>query len=206
LSTGETKERLVAVAVERFQANGLDGVSLRDVAKRAGVTPMAVYRHFADKKALLLTVIERGFAIYADYLASPGAPDEPLERLRWLAGRVFDFAQEQGAYFELMFLTSRTARGLEDRSEVRTIHVPTFKIAREALSGAGYAPKPGRGSLTQATTDMLAYCIGMCAFFISGALPADDDLGRTAFLDGFDRQLCRLLDRSQIHNDTGEER
>lgn len=106
-----TKEKLLAIAAERFLAVGPDGVSLRDVAKRAGITPMAVYRHYADKEALLLAVVEQGFANYAAYLRPVSAVPDPADHLRWLAGRVFDFATEQGAYFELMFLTARTIRG-----------------------------------------------------------------------------------------------
>lgn len=188
-----TKERLIAIAVERFLTLGPDGVSLRDVAKRAGITPMAIYRHYADKEALLIAVVEKGFATYADYLASPAAPTDPANHLRWLAGRVFDFAREQGSYFELMFLTARTARGLTDRRRILTIHAPTYRVAREALRDAGYVTVPGGGTLKDATTEMLAFCIGFCAFFISGALQADHDRARARFLEGFDRLLVRLL-------------
>lgn len=194
MAAADTKEKLIAIAVERFLALGPDGVSLRDIAKRAGITPMAVYRHYDDKEALLLAVIERGFASYASYLDAGAPAADPVDHLKWLAGRVFDFAHEQGAYFELMFLTARTARGLSDRVRVTSIHGPTYRVAREALRDAGYREIPGGATLRAATTDMLAYCIGFCAFFISGALPVDATTARARFLEGFGRLLHRLLD------------
>ncbi|MBI1262218.1 MAG: TetR family transcriptional regulator [Rhizobiales bacterium] len=190
-----TKEKLLAIAAERFLAVGPDGVSLRDVARRAGITPMAIYRHYADKEALLLAVVEHGFDNYAAYLRrrpDAAAPD-PVEHLRWLAGRVFDFAIDQGAFFELMFLTARTIRGLGDRSIIRRIHLPTYRVARDALRDAGHGTVPGSGSLREATIEMLAYCIGFCAFTISGALQASPDEARRQYLQGFDRLLARLI-------------
>ena len=51
-----TKERILAIAISELEAKGLDGLSLRAVGQKAGITPMAVYRHFADKAALLQAV------------------------------------------------------------------------------------------------------------------------------------------------------
>lgn len=199
-----TKEKLLAIAAERFLAVGPDGVSLRDVAKRAGITPMAVYRHYADKEALLLAVVEQGFANYAAYLRPVSLASDPADHLRWLAGRVFDFATEQGAYFELMFLTARTIRGLGDRSTIRRIHLPTYRVAREALRDAGHGSVPGSGTLRDATIEMLAYCIGFCAFVISGALQASPEEARRQYLDGFDRLLTRLIGPAQSDRKTME--
>ena len=188
-----TKEKLLAIAADRFLALGPEGVSLRDVAKRAGITPMAIYRHYADKNALLLAVVEQGFLNYEAYLTPQNTAPDPVEHLRWLAGRVFDFATEQSAYFELMFLTARTVQGVDDKGLIRRIHLPTYRVAREALRVAGYCPLSVGGNLREATTDMLAYCIGFCAFAISGALSADPTEVRNQYLEGFDRLLARLI-------------
>ena len=50
---------LIDAAVDLIAETGsVDGVSLRAAAKRAGVSPMAVYNHFADKDALLVAAVE----------------------------------------------------------------------------------------------------------------------------------------------------
>ena len=50
---GATRERLVTAAHAAFLDVGFDAVTLADIAARAGVTPAAVYNHFADKAELL---------------------------------------------------------------------------------------------------------------------------------------------------------
>src|SRR5579859_1648564 len=62
-------EKLVAVATESFLANGPDA-SLDDIAKRAGVGPGNVYRHFTNREALLDAVCVR----WADSVAADAAP------------------------------------------------------------------------------------------------------------------------------------
>jgi AcrR family transcriptional regulator len=54
--------RLIAAAQEILEDEGLTALSLRAVARRAGVSPPAPYHHFPDKQALLDAVAERGFA------------------------------------------------------------------------------------------------------------------------------------------------
>ena len=49
----ETKERILAAARGAFDREGPEGLSMRDIAKTAGITPMAIYRHYADKQALI---------------------------------------------------------------------------------------------------------------------------------------------------------
>ena len=184
-----TKEKIFAIAVDSFLASGPRGVSMREIAVRADITPMAIYRHFADKEALLLAVLKHGFDLYAKYLTPETPVIDPLEHLRWLAGRVFDFSVEQGAYFELMFLTSRTLEGLSDRSEVQGIHAPTYRVAREALRAVRDAGLAAVDDLPAQTREMLAYCIGFCALYRSGGFRADAPTARSRYLAGFDRHL-----------------
>ena len=58
---GGLRDALVAAAQEILEADGLAALSLRAVARRAGVSPAAPYHHFPDKQALLDAVAERGF-------------------------------------------------------------------------------------------------------------------------------------------------
>ncbi|WP_055700175.1 MULTISPECIES: TetR/AcrR family transcriptional regulator [Streptomyces] len=63
---GSLPEALVAAALELLDEAGQAGVTVREVARRAGVSPGAPFRHFADRQALLTAVAER---ILADYEA-----------------------------------------------------------------------------------------------------------------------------------------
>ncbi|WP_406637944.1 TetR/AcrR family transcriptional regulator [Amycolatopsis sp. WGS_07] len=56
----DRKAQLAAVAAELFRARGFHGVGINDIAAAAGVTGPALYRHFADKQAILAYVVLAG--------------------------------------------------------------------------------------------------------------------------------------------------
>jgi AcrR family transcriptional regulator len=101
---GNLREALVAAALKEVARSGPEGFSLRSVARRAGVSPPAVYRHFADKDALLAAVAvecsERIGIAMRDAVA--GAPDDPLERFRATGIAYVQFAVEHPEHFRAM--------------------------------------------------------------------------------------------------------
>ncbi len=80
---GDLKSTLLAYALEQLEGAGLDGLSMREMAKAVGVSHTAAYRHFADKQALLDTMAEQGFealrqAIRDAVATAQGSPDRLL--------------------------------------------------------------------------------------------------------------------------------
>lgn len=67
-----TRESLLAAATALLDAGGPEGVTLREVGRRAGVSHNAPYKHFADKQALLAAIAARELADYAALLAVEG--------------------------------------------------------------------------------------------------------------------------------------
>jgi AcrR family transcriptional regulator len=82
---------------------GSGALSLRAVARRAGVAPSAPYRHYADRDALISAVAAVGYRELAEYLAAaspvPGTPDD----LAAVAVAYVQFALERPALFRVMF-------------------------------------------------------------------------------------------------------
>jgi AcrR family transcriptional regulator len=76
---------------------------IRALARAAGVSAMAPYRHFADKAALLDAVAERGFALLAARLAEADARGSDPERLVAQGLAYVALARERPALFRLMF-------------------------------------------------------------------------------------------------------
>ena len=58
----DTRDRIFKAARKLFDEKGIEGVSLRNVAKKIGITPMAIYRHFEDKEALVDALVLDGLA------------------------------------------------------------------------------------------------------------------------------------------------
>lgn len=80
-------------------------MSMRKVAARAGISPTAIYRHFANKEELHQQVLREGFRTFDSYLQAALAGKTPMERLDLAAGQFFSFAVEQAKYYEILFLT-----------------------------------------------------------------------------------------------------
>jgi AcrR family transcriptional regulator len=102
---GDLRRALVSEAADLMAASGPHGVTLREVARRAGVSQAAPYRHFASKEALLAAVAEESFAGLARALAGVrrAGGREAADRLRGLAKAYVRFAAEHPSDYRLMW-------------------------------------------------------------------------------------------------------
>lgn len=101
---GNLRTALITAALRELVHAGPEGFALRSVARRAGVSAPAVYRHFADKEALLAAVA----AECADLLAAAmtagvaAAPPTPLERFRATGIAFVRFAVAHPDYYRVL--------------------------------------------------------------------------------------------------------
>ncbi len=93
---------LIEAALELLEADGAEP-SLRAVARAAGVSAMAPYRHFADKAAMLAAVANRGFAILQHELVTADNLPDAGEALFAQGMAFIDFARAHPALFRLMY-------------------------------------------------------------------------------------------------------
>lgn len=101
---GALREALLTASLKLIEAEGLAAVSLRRVAREAGVSPGAPYHHFKDRTAVLTALAAQGFRLLAaDLTAATAAVTNPVEALSALIHAYVAFAQRQPAYFRLMF-------------------------------------------------------------------------------------------------------
>ena len=100
---GNLKEALLDAAVELIAETGPRGFTLREAARRAGVSHNAPYRHFRDKDELLAAVATGGFGrlMHAMQRAAPRA--QPIDRLRRAGLAYVDFALRWPQHFAAMF-------------------------------------------------------------------------------------------------------
>ncbi|RBQ18311.1 TetR family transcriptional regulator [Spongiactinospora rosea] len=111
---GNLRTTLLAIAERNLREHGADRLSLRELAREAGVSHTAPRRHFADRQALLDALAEAGFARLdtelRDALAAAGEEFGP--RLHAMAAAYLRFATEDAALLELMF-TGKHREGAE---------------------------------------------------------------------------------------------
>ena len=102
------RNRICDVARDIFAKEGAEGISMRRVAADVGITATAIYRHFADKKALVSAIVEEGFMIFDREIRKFGRARTGPAKLMQLVDRYVDFILEYPKYFDFMFLLPRS--------------------------------------------------------------------------------------------------
>ena len=118
-------ERLVQEATAIVVADGPGSLSLREVQRRAGVSPAAAYRHFRDRDALLLAVAQEAAGVLADHVAAAmdavpvSASDASVARSRLLAAceGYLDFATGNPGLYRAVFYSNEQINELTAPSE-----------------------------------------------------------------------------------------
>ena len=101
---GDLKNALIKVGVKILAKEGVSGLSLRKVAKQAGVSHAAPYSHFADKQALIAAISTEGFKqLYKQIASVREAHQDPSALLLETAGTYIQFAMKEPDRFKLMF-------------------------------------------------------------------------------------------------------
>jgi AcrR family transcriptional regulator len=101
---GELRRALLEEAAAVVERDGVAALSLRELARRLGVSHAAPAHHFADRAALLIELARDGFERFAAALEEAGAQArDPLDRLRRIGHAYVRFAIEHPGRFHVMF-------------------------------------------------------------------------------------------------------
>ncbi len=139
-----TKDDILAAARDAFDRGGLDALSLRDIAREVGITPMAIYRHFESKEALVDALVLDALGDWSARAVAVPRTD-PLHWLERIGECYLDFALKEPRRYEAAFLLhSRVARRYPDdfvagRSPAGAVQL---KVIEDAIAGGllGGAP------------------------------------------------------------------
>src|SRR4051812_44223716 len=101
--TNDLRERGVATAVAVLTEEGVNGLTTRNVARRANASVPAVYEVFGDKAGLVREVFFHGFRLLGDALSEPPPPDDPHEALMRLADDYRAFVVANPVLAQVMF-------------------------------------------------------------------------------------------------------
>ena len=100
---GDLRVACLRAAMELLEEGGTTALSLRAVARRAGVSPAAPYRHYADRDALISAVAGVGYRELAEHLAAAHPAPSTADDLAAVAVAYVQFALQRPALFRVMF-------------------------------------------------------------------------------------------------------
>ena len=135
VASATTAGRIVSKAKQLIERDGLDGLSMRRVAAAAGITAMAIYRHYADRTAVLNAVADEGFAELSARLQKLRLRGDLESRLLQVADVFLDHALENPKLFELMFFRPREG-SRQFPGDFRARLSPTATVAADLIAAA----------------------------------------------------------------------
>ena len=186
---GDLRYALVRSALEILSEAGVAGLSLRAAARRAQVSAMAPYRHFADNEALLAAVAEYGFRELAGRLtAATGAAPDPRTGLGALGVAYVLFAREQPSLFKLMF--GPTIAEKSEHPALDEAGSACFNTLRQAVEAVKFFDSASDADDVSLACWSLVH--GLSALLVDGRL-AEHDLGPA---EAVATRLTRLLSDS----------
>ncbi len=146
---GDLRRELLIQAAALLEEIGSDALSIRELARRAGVSPRAPYQHFEDKEALLSALAVDGFAAFGEALAGAEAIAPSGREIEEQVVAYVRFAVAAPGRFRLMFGPRRVEPG-SDLAAVKAQTFHTLQVQAQRTSSS--------------TDDVRALAIGYWSF------------------------------------------
>jgi AcrR family transcriptional regulator len=172
---GDLAASLLATGLELLEAEGAEGLSLRAVARAAGVSPNAPYRHYADKDDLLAALAAEGLADVRGRLDRLDGEDRLVEAVC----QGVRFARERPQIFRLI-----AGHICSDRPAVQAAMSEVMLALMRALHG------PGEVELTPSRQ---AFCTGVWALTQGLSTMLLDGSARPAAGESVDDYVARVV-------------
>lgn len=181
-----------------FEAEGLEGASLRAIAARAGYTPAALYFHFESKEAIYAEVLQASLAALgaavndAVAAAGDGAPD-PAARLRAAAMAFFGFYADHPRDLDLGFYLFRG--GMKSAGLGRTRDAAlnaALEAALRPIADAAESLGASRAEASRIMVDCFAHAAGLLLLAHTGRIRMFGASAAGLMADHVDDRLARL--------------
>jgi AcrR family transcriptional regulator len=99
------REQILEHACDLFVAEGLDGLSMRKLARSVGVTAPALYRHYESKEKVILDVIGEAYKTFSQYLSQALQGETPELRFSMTGRNYLAFALDHPQFYEVLHIS-----------------------------------------------------------------------------------------------------
>lgn len=183
-----TAARIATAARRLLDEEGADAVTMRRVADAVGITAMALYRHYADRAALLNVLANEGFDELASQLSAARLSGDIEKRLMKVLDVYLDHALQNPRLFELMFLRQREGARQYPR-DFKAGHSPTANLMAKLIQqgmDSGYFRKD---DLWEIVFEMGALLQGLIMLYLGGRMALSPARFRTFCRRSFWRHI-----------------
>ena len=167
---GDLKAALIAVAVEMLRAKSIQDLSLREVARVAGVSQAAPYRHFRDKDHLLAAISQQGFELKSQYMrqAVAEAGDDALAMFYGCGRAYLKMGLKHPQHFQLMLTSSIVPS--EKFPELKAAAAGSFSVLCQAIEYGQKAGVIGGGDPYHKALNCWSVVNGFTSLYAEGRL------------------------------------
>jgi len=193
----DTRALLLTAGRDLFLEAGESGFSLREVARRVGVSPAAVYRHFEGKEALIFAACTQGFAVFSSYLVRALAAATPLERALASCEQYRAFGLENPLDYRFIFMSPAEQIQLPKEAVSLAADEPllpqysTFQFLLDRIRECMDAHVIARGDTQQIAVLVWAHLHGLVSLRLAGLLQGLGD--ERAFSEVYRQSVARLF-------------
>jgi len=168
------RDQILKCACDLYLSDGIEGFSMRKLAKCVGCTAPALYRHYENKEEVMQEVVAEAYRLFTQYLYRALEGRTPAERFT-LAGRsYFDFAMEQPALYEIIYMPTEIlgTHNVDSPVADQACAIGQFWTDRvREMMDAGYLRE---GDPHEISTTLWGHAHGLISIFHRGLLPVSD--------------------------------
>jgi AcrR family transcriptional regulator len=203
----ELRQQILRASIALIEEEGLAKLSMREVARRAGVTHQAPYHYFADREAILGEIAEEGFRLLREQMEravarSDAAQQGVAQRLTAVGQAYVEFACAHPAHFRIMFrpelVNMERCPGAE--AEGDNAFATVTRVVHEAVE-AGLPAVPSEASLV---ATLWSFAHGLACLILDGPLAKKQDAGADIQTSDVLLSLQAMLEASLGQAGTGQ--
>ncbi len=170
----DPRDAILAAACDLYLQGGLDGFSMRKLAKEVGVTAPALYRHYDGREEVLADVVREAHRAFMSYIFRALEAPTPMERFQRAGEGYLDFALEHPRWYGIMF-SGPERLGMEELpADIEAMGAAIHQFWNDRVSECvrSGALRPGDAEAIGLT--MWAHAHGMLHLFYQGRLGTRD--------------------------------
>jgi AcrR family transcriptional regulator len=169
----DLRQDILGRACDLYLSRGLDGFSMRGLAKELGVTAPALYRHYEGREAVLADVLRQAHRAFTSYIYRALEAPTPLERLARAGEGYLDFAIEHPRWHAMLFAGAERLGMTALPEDIEAMGCATHQFWIDRVSECMRAGILVEGDPFETSLTMWAHAHGLVQLFHQGHLGKD---------------------------------
>jgi AcrR family transcriptional regulator len=163
------RDQILTATRDLLLEEGLPGISMRKVAGQVGVSATAIYRHYADKNALVEAAVIEGRRCLEQYIRRAMAAKTPKERLRLTGQQYLRFALRHPKDYQVLFMAWDQLPVDLPQPRQAARHTPTFQFLLDRVEDCVRARlMPAGTNVFDVAMLCWSVCHGLASLYLTG--------------------------------------